>query len=526
MNNSEFELGVGKATLPFDLKEVLTAAFLYKRTAVLCFCGILTGAILAAILQAPVYRASTKYLVGEGRVDPVVTTDASIQPLVKPVSEEDLNSEIELLHSPDVLRQVVIACGLDKQRTLGDRLFGDADPNRKIARAVLQLGKDLQIQPVKKSDLIEVAYSGPDPQLTVQVLKSLTDAYMQKHAAVHTPPGQFDFFAQETERYKKNLADAESQLQQFQNGENGVAPQISRDITLQKLSEFRASLQQTRADIASTDQRIKTLEKQAGITPERLTTSTRKSDDAQVMQSLKTTLMSLELKRTELLTKYQPSYPLVQEVDKEIGETQAAIMTEEAKPLTEQTTDRNPTYSWINEELAKTKAEYSSLLAKAAAEETIVAQYESRARDLAQKGLTEQDLQRTIKTDEENYLLYVHKQEQARMSEALDRTRILNVAVAEQPVAPSLPSNSPWPLLAGGFFFALLVAAGAVAVKYYFDPSFRTPTEVTEELSVPLLAAVPNAANGFHASYHHNGNGNGRGHEYPVPESSPVTHVG
>ena len=37
--------------------------------------------------------------------------------------------------------------------------------------------------------------------------------------------------------------------------------------------------------------------------------------------------------------------------------------------------------------------------------------------------------------------------------EALDRTRILNVAVAEQPVAPSLPSNSPLPMLLGGIFF-------------------------------------------------------------------------
>jgi uncharacterized protein involved in exopolysaccharide biosynthesis len=528
MNNHDLDLGTEKSALPFQLKDLLAAGFRYKRTAVLCFCGILTGAILAAILQPAEYSASTKFLVGEGRVDPVVSTEANVQSVVKQVSEEDLNSEIELLHSPDVLRQVVIACGLDQQKTLGDRIFGLPKPERRAARATTILGKDLRIAVVKKSNLIEVDYTAPDPQLAAQVLRVLADAYLQKHVAVHSPPGQLEFFAQETERYKKNLSDAEAQLKQFSQQEDGVAPQITRDITLQKLSEFRSGLQQTRAEIAGTEERIKTLERQAGITPERLTTATRQQDDAAVLQPLKATLMNLELKRTELLTKYQPGYPLVQEVDKEIGETQAAIAAEEAKPIKEQTTDRNPTYAWITEELAKAKAEYSGLQARAAATQAIVAQYEAKAHDLEQKGLVEQDLQRTVKADEENYLLYLRKQEQARMSEALDRTRILNVAIAEQPVAPSLPSNSPWALLFGGIFFAALVSVAAVGAQEYLDPSFRTPTEVTAELNIPVLAAVPRGADGFDGRANGNGNGNGlnRDHDYSVADPNSVSNTG
>jgi uncharacterized protein involved in exopolysaccharide biosynthesis len=527
MSNYEFGFAGENVALPFSLKDLVTATFRYRRTAGLCFFGILTGSVLAAFLQPAQYTASTEFLVGEGRVDEVVSTEADVPPVVKPVTEEDLNSEMELLHSPDVLQQAVIACGLDQRPTLLDHLFGSPTAERKIARATAKLGKELQVQQVKKSNLIEVDYTAKDAHLAVQVLKSINDAYIQKHVAVHSPPGQFEFFAQETERYKKNLADAEAQLKQFSNQNDGVAPQVSRDITLQKLSEFRSDLQQTRAQIASTAQRIKTLEKQAGATPERLTTATRESDDAQVMQSLKTTLMNLQLKRTELLTKYQPSYPLVQEVDKQIGETQAAIITEEAKPLKEETTDRNPTYSWINEELAKARAEQSSLQARETAMETIVNQYETRARDLADKGLTEQDLLRTVKTDEENYLLYLHKQEQARMSEALDRTRILNVAIAEQPSAPSLPSNSPWPLLFGGVVFAGLTAIGAVAAQHHLDPSFRTPGEVTAELNIPLLAAVPHAAKGFQpSSVHGNGNGLTPDREHPVSDTTTISQVG
>jgi len=529
MSIHENDLGSEKLSLPLSVKDVVSAVFRYKRTAALWFFAILTGAVLAAFLQSARYTAGTKFLVGESRIDPVVTTEASVQPVVKPVSEEEINSEIELLHSPDVLSQVVVACGLDQHRGLMDRIFGPPTAERRVARASTRLAKELRIEPVKKSNLIDVTYTSPDPQLSVQVLKSLTDAYMQKHVTVHSLPGQFEFFAQETERYKKNLADAETQLKEFSQQDDGVAPQISRDITLQKLSEFRSTLQQTLAEVASTQERIKTLEKQAAATPERLTTATRQSDDAQVMQSLKNTLMNLQLKRTELLTKYQPSYPLVQEVDKEIGETQAAIVGEEAKPLKESTTDRNPTYSWISEELAKARAEYSSLQAKATATQAIVGRYEDRTHDLAQKGLVEQDLLRTIKTDEENYLLYLHKQEQARMNEALDRTRILNIAVAEQPVTPSLPSNSPLPMVLGGFFFAVVASLGAVIAQHYLDPSFRTPSEVTAELSIPLLAAIPRAANGANG---HNRNGSGgpldlgRDKEFAVADSNHISSLG
>jgi uncharacterized protein involved in exopolysaccharide biosynthesis len=529
MSTHDFDMSPDKPAFQLNLKDVLAAVFRYKRTAALCFFGILTGAILVAVFQPAQYSASTKFLVGEGRVDPVVTTEANVMAQVKPVTEEDLNSEIELLRSPDVLSQVVVACGLDAHKGRLDFLRGNLTPDRKIARAVARLAKDLKVETVKKSDLIQVTYVSTEPQTAAQVLRVLADAYMQKHVAVHSPPGQFQFFAQETDRYQKDLADAEAQLKQFSEQQDGVAPTLSRDITLQKLSEFRASLQQTREDIAGTEERIKTLEKQAGVTPERITTAKRESDDAQVLMSLKATLTQLELKRTELLTKYQPTYPLVQEVDKEIRDTQASIASEEANPLKEETTDRNATYAWINEELAKAKAEHSGLLAKATATQESIAKYEALAHDLEQKGLTEQDLQRTVKADEENYLLYLRKREQARMSEALDRTRILNVSIAEQPVAPTLPSNSPFPLLAGGIFLALVVAGSGVFLKEYLDPSFRTPAEVSDELKIPVLAAVPHGAGDSAAATngHANGSGNGfgRSHDFSISEPS-VTSTG
>jgi uncharacterized protein involved in exopolysaccharide biosynthesis len=495
----------------FSARDLVAIGFRHKRPIVITFCAILLGAVLAAVIQPPEYRASTEFLIERARMDPIVSPGQDAAIVRAEVTEEQLNSEVELLQSEDVLQQVVLAAGLHQRRSLLSYLGVKESEQERIAKAAVRLQKQLKIEAVRKSNLISVSYTSSDPRLVVRVLQALDEAYLQKNLAVHHPPGEFQFFDRETENYKKNLADAETQLKAFSEQEGGVSPQLARDITLQKLSEFTATLQQTYADIAANDKRIDALEKQSGTTAQRLTTQATAIDDAQVLQGLKATLMTLELKRTELLTKYQPTYPLVQEVDKQLTETRTSIASEESKPLRAETTDRNPTYAWISEELAKAKADESSLRARAAAIQVIVAKYQANAHDLDQKGILQQDLLRNVKTEEENYLLYQHKREDARMTDALDRTRILNVAVADQPTMPALPSNSRWGVLLLGMLLATGVSVGMAFTLEYTNPSFRTPSEVFSELNIPVLAAVPQKSNGFHGNGNGNGNGNKNG---------------
>ena len=514
MISNDIDPGDSKTIFSFNLRDVLTIVFRHKRVVVLSFCGILTGAVLAAVLHAPEYRASTKFLIERERLDPVISPGQTTTPENRgEVTEEELNSEVELIESGDVLRQVVVSCGLHQRKSFLKSLLGAGDEPTRIAEAVKRLQSELKIEVVRKSNIISVSYAADDPQLAARVLSTLGEAYLKKNVAVHRPPGQFEFFDQETEAYKKNLAEAEAKLKTFSSEDGGVAPQMARDITLQKLSEFRASLQQTRAEIASTEERIRALQKQADTTPQRLTTQASQTDDAQVMQGLKNTLMNLEMKRTELLTKYQPTYALVQEVDNEIADARASIVSEESRPIRAETTDRNPTYGWINEELAKAKADHSGLQARAAAIQAIVSNYETSARQLDQKGLVQQDLLRTMKTDEENYLMYQRKREEARMTNALDQTRILNVAIAEQPNAPTLPSNSPWTSLLVGGLLAVVVSLGTAFTLDYMDTSFRTPSEVLTELNIPVLGTVSLKHSGSYSRW--NGNGNA-GHRVEV----------
>jgi len=263
--------------------------------------------------------------------------------------------------------------------------------------------------------------------------------------------------------------------------------------------------------------RIADLEKQAQQTPARLTTQMKNSDDAQVLENLKSTLVTLENKRTELLTKYQPTYPLVQEVDKEIADTKTSLAKEESSPVKEEVTDQNPTYAWVSGELAKAKADLSGFQAREASLVSTIGVYNDQVRKLEQQGIQQGDLMRTAKSDEANYLLYTQKKEEARIEDALDRTRLLNVSVVQPPAVPSLPTRSPFIFAMVAILLATAVSLGVVFAIDYTDQSFRTPSEVLSELRIPVLAAVPVHATpelvgAFATSSNGNGNSNGTGH--------------
>jgi hypothetical protein len=132
--------------------------------------------------------------------------------------------------------------------------------------------------------------------------------------------------------------------------------------------------------------------------------------------------------------------------------------------------------------------------------------YQTKAHQLEVSGLVQQDLLREAKANEDNYLLYLHKREEARIADALDQTRILNIGMVQQPTVPLSPVRSPWMFGLVGILMAGMVSVGLVFTREYLDTSFRTPSEVLSELNIPVLASVPLRArkNGT------NGNGSGR----------------
>jgi uncharacterized protein involved in exopolysaccharide biosynthesis len=210
-----------------------------------------------------------------------------------------------------------------------------------------------------------------------------------------------------------------------------------------------------------------------------------------LLQQLQGNLLTAQVNRGQLLMKYAPSYPLVQQIDQQIKQTQTAIEEAEKTKYVNQTTDRDPTYEFLREDMARTQADLASQKATAIALDRTIASLRQKMVELDQKALKQADLVRENKANEANYLLYLSKREQERTSDALDKKRIANVALAIPPAIPALPAHSPILIGMIGFFLSIAIGMAAAYLAEYMDPSFRTPTEVVEILKIPLVVAIP-----------------------------------
>ncbi len=485
------------------LRDFMAVFFRHWVLIVSAFLAILLGVVLATWIYPKTYETQLKILVKRERPDPIVTTEASSQPLtIRDVTQEDLNSEAELLKGRDLLEKVVVTCGLhtiQSQSVLGrlasawsSRTSGPADQDLRIPQAVRDLEKSLRVEVISKSKLIDVRYQSHDPHLAAKVLDTLSGLYLEKHLAVHRPAGALDFFQEQADEYRKGLEEAERRLAEFSRKKGVVSIEIQRDIAVRKQSDFETQLRESQAAEAALEQRIKSLETQAASTPERVVTQVRTSDNAVLLQQLRSTLLALELKRTELLTKFEPGYRAVQEVETQIAQAREALEQAEKNSIRDETTDLDKTRQWLDEELARARAERVTQKARSAELAKSVAASRQNASQMGSREMEHQDLVRAAKTAEANYLMYLRKQEEARISDALDRQRIVNVAIAEAPTVPALPSSPRWDLnLILGFVLAVLASLGLAFAADYMDPSFRTPDEVEGYLGLQVLAATP-----------------------------------
>ncbi len=467
-------------------RELAATLFRRPRLVAASFGFVLLATMLFVVLSAR-YESHFKVLLRRGRFDPLVSSEApSAMNFTRPdITEEELNSEVELLRDEDLLKQVVKMARLVPSDT------PDLDRPAEIEHAVRKLARRLDVEALKKSNLIQVRYKDTSPERGARILSALSTLYVQRHTNLQRPPGEILFFDQQTAAYEKRLHQSEADLVHFTRARGVVSAALERDIALQKLGEADAGYRQIDQDRVETERRISSLREQLKSFPSRSVTLKRWADNPEVLEKMKTHLLELQLKRTELLSRYEPSYRLVQEVEQQIADTRASIAAEALTPVRDETTDKDPNYEWARMEMEKAQVQWDGLRARQSAAFTQVASLRTFAQQLQSESVDQQDLMRTARAEEDNYLLYLHKREEARIGDALDERRILNVAIVEPPAAPALPEHSVFLYFLLAFGLALAFSVGVAFTTEYFDPTIRTPEEARGLLEVPVLAWLP-----------------------------------
>jgi len=450
--------------------------------------------ILAAgcfyIATYPRYQSEAVFLLERERVDPLVTPEQNSNPqlLNEDINEEQVNSEAALLKSQDLLREVALRSGLVP--TAGNPSVAN---DTEVAKAVRRLGKQLHVAVVRKSNMITASYASNNATQAKRVMDLVTELYLAKHAEVHRPGAQVQFFEQQADKFRQSWNQAKQRLAEFTKQTQVVSAPLERDATLQQRIAFSQSLATAQADIQRLSRQANYLEQQLQPMHARMVTQEKKSDNEVLLGQLKSTLLAQQLKRTQLLEIYLPNHRLVKDVDGEIAQTQRDIAKELSSPLAEQTTDQDPGYEMVREQLLKTQTELAATRAKENALKAVVAQYQKEAEQLNLRGLQQANLENDAKLQESNYLLYAQKTEEARITAALDARRIVNAVVSQPPQLPALPRHSPVFLALLTLAAAGVVGIGAGLLKDITDPTFQHPDQIEAYLRVPVIVSLPSS---------------------------------
>lgn len=474
----------------WTLRDIATTVFRRKRLVLWPFAIIATLTVGFTLLLPNQYQSRMKILVKNARADVVITPEATNSTNVSAeVSETQINSEIALLTSKDLLEQVVRQSGLDKQ--VSSSLWQRGVPP--VERAVLELEKNLEIAATKKADIIEISYTSKSPELAAAVLQTLANLYLEKHLKLHRPPGTHEFFQNQTNQFGAQLQTAEASLTTFQRQNNFIELEQEKQLNLQKMAEARSRYLESVGSVKDATERVARLQQQLSALPSRVSTQSRLLPNQYSLERLGTMLVELRNKRTQLLTKFQPDDRMVKELDQQIKDTSAALEESKKANSVEQSSDINPLRQLLETELAKARLETATQRVRRDDLATQMAQYQAVLSRLDLATNQHDDLARERKKAEDNYQLYAKKQEESRIADELDQKKITNVALAEAPVVQRAAARPNRGLtLALGLFLAFFVSLSTLFVAELLRDTVHTPHELEFLAGVPVIATINN----------------------------------
>jgi polysaccharide chain length determinant protein (PEP-CTERM system associated) len=488
-----------------SLRDFLHVIF-KRKVEILIFFGVTFCTVaLATLLMKPTYEAASQILVKLGRENlylPTVPSGANSNPVIAFNNrEEQINSEIEILKSRVLAEEVVKSLGPTTiYQHLGGGIWGVLSglflsPEARqspVEQAVLKLEKALEVEGVKKSDVIDIRFRHKDPEIAASVVNDLVKVYLDRHVQIHKTPQSYGFFQEQSQVLSNKLTQAERELEAFKKQNEVTALDEQRSLLLKQEADLRAALNQSLSQEAETRNRMRELRRQLAETPKTLVLDEEVDHNPFAVSTLKTRLVELELKEKDLLTKYTEQSRLVQNVKDEIQMVRSNLAEQEARQYGKTRSGVNTTYQKLQEALLQNEAELTALSAKGKTQTTQLADCQKGLDRLNKIEAEFSRLQREVDVDRQNYRLYLTKFEESRVSDAMDTEKIANVSLIE-PARPPLKPVIPKPLL-NMVLAVFLGAFGGLGLAFfleYLDDSLEKVEDVENYLQVPVLASIP-----------------------------------
>jgi uncharacterized protein involved in exopolysaccharide biosynthesis len=471
-----------------SVRSAVESAFRYRRLWAMVAMSVIALALAYTLLTPKEYRSEMEILVQNTRGAEQITPNRTTGTVtINDVTEEQINSEIELLRSRSLANVVVDPQWESRQISSMTR-----EQLRAHDKAVAEFEKHLSTELVRKSNVIHLTYAASDPHVATEYMNRLLTAFLAKQREIAQPPGATAFFAAQVEHYKQELDDAQQKLAAFQQKQEIVSLPDTEQTIDGQINAAETELRSTDAQLSEVARRLGTQTRQLKGISSRQTTVERTIPNQYSIEQLNTMLAELENKRTSLLTKFTSNDRLVQETDKQIADTKAALDNAQHMTSQEHSTDVNPVWQEVTGSIIQNETERQALKAKHDALVQQIADLKNNLSNVEGSTVAFTTLRQKVTDLENNYQLYTQKRDEAQIADQMNANRLLNVAVAQNPTFTVSPFR-PKPVvdMSLGGFTAVILASFMV----FFAEMGRSTIASSEELErmspLPVLAVVP-----------------------------------
>jgi uncharacterized protein involved in exopolysaccharide biosynthesis len=458
-----------------------------KKLIVTLFLSTVTIAAISTFLSTPVYEATAQILVKVGREN-LFTPPASLSKEVSEPKffgdnqEAQTNSEVEILKSSTLAKNIITSIGVkniypkivsDKHKfnmgIFSDTVTSEMTSSAAVDQAVALLQKNLHIESIKKTNVIQLTFLHNDHDIASKVLDTLLSKYMVLHLQIHRNSQSSKYFDDRLKTQLDELQQAQEMMSSFKK-EYAIttSPSAMVEQMMKVEGELEVALNQTLSEEAETEGRLKMLRTQ--ITSLDFRSMQKLSlnngiSQAGGMPNTKTTL------------------------DNGVAENPGAVNNKKFSRLN---SGLNALYQQRMNDLLTTEANYLALKSKKDAQAQQLANYKKIIAESSSREVDYLQLERKVDIAKKGYNTLLLQIGDSRMSNAMDLEGITNVTILDpahsstNPVKPQVLLNIVLAIFLGGL--GSLVTAFALQ---FFGRTFETPEDVEKYFGLKVLASIP-----------------------------------
>jgi exopolysaccharide transport family protein len=303
-------------------------------------------ALAAAWLATPYYKGATRLLI-ETRESVFTRPDAGADTNRPILDEEGVTSQVEVISSTDILKQVAQKLDLARlpefdeaaDMSVAERLMVIAglksDPNEVPAdeRVLKKMQEKLNVYRVDKSRVIVIEFSSQDPKLAAEIPNAIADTYIavQGNAKLESNSAATEWLAPEIADLSKRVKDAEAKVAAFRAQSDLLMGQNNSVLATQQLSELSSELSRVRASRASAEATAESVRKALAAggsldsLPEVLSSN--------LIQRLRERQVQLQNQIADLSTTLLDSHPRIRSLRSQLADLDNQIRREAEKVL-------------------------------------------------------------------------------------------------------------------------------------------------------------------------------------------------